>query len=809
VKKTLLLLTLLLVGCAHQQPRGEIPSATASFQVFPSQTPIASALPVSTSTSIQAPTPLAEQVTTVPPLPFDPGQPLSIANLQLHMQDPQSGWATIDRHVFHTTDAGNTWQEINPPQRDVFYFMDANTAWAASESWCSQEGVCDDPYPLVTAATIWRTTDAGRTWQPSWPIDLGHPGDRSQRYFSPTLFFLDMHTGWLLARLDDGESGQELFETYDGGLTWEPASDGAIPMTGSIETLAFTNPLNGWSVESTSSNPAGTRLWHTVDGGGTWVPFELPSEAGAQPGLALDCRLDTTFRSAGTAGLRLACAGNSYAVEATISDGGQAWHFLPAAGRPIAEGFADASAGWRLVSEGTGSSNWLERSLDGGATWTGIMPVVWEQADFDFVSPSAGWALVSAGETRALLRTIDGGGYWSEIQPVIASPAPIQASAATRVPTATVYPGLTPSNNPPLPVLQAGQPVTITDLYQMNASFGWGMEPGGHLLRTANEGETWRDVTPPAGIVSADGLFPLGADSAWVTAASWPRSSTELSNPAGPVAVVWHTADGGKHWQASQPIPLGWPTHEADSWQLFPSLYFINASTGWLWAHLAPANSADPSTFNKLFRTLDGGLTWELVADNRDLPPGGGGLVFLDDRIGWTGDSQGSASGHPAVYKTLDGGRTWEIHSFSSSVELPDPFPLCRVDVTYIFWHAVGVNIPCQGGAVPFYAWTSGEGQVWRMWPASGNESFLDGDTGWRMFSPGPGQANLVQQTLDGGQTWKTLCAVDWQDVHFSFISADKRLGWAVVRKDDHILLMHTNNGGRYWYEIRSVMANP
>lgn len=382
-------------------------------------------------------------------------------------------------------------------------------------------------------------------------------------------------------------------------------------------------------------------------------------------------------------------------------------------------------------------------------------------------------------------------------------PSPLQtAIPATAIPANASLPVATKTFPPATPVpaptsldmLHVGQALTITALYQMNASFGWGLEPGGHLLRTANEGETWRDVSPPGGFISADGFFPLTAKTAWVVPVSWCPAGMHICRAPQQDVVVWHTIDGGKNWQAGMPIDLG------VSQLFFPSLYFLDAKNGWLLAELH-RDEDDAAGSRELFRTTDGGATWRLLSDFTALPPFGAGLVFIDESVGWMGTSP--LHDPLSVYQTTDGGHTWAAHPLSTS-SFSGMDVSCRLDLTYIFWRSVGVGISCKNGPLPFYTWTSNSGQVWRTRSASGNEFFLDTERGWRMVSPAVGRPNLLQKTIDGGLTWSNLRAVEWQAVQLDF--TDDNLGWGVAHIADRIALVHTSDGGMNWVEFKPVI---
>ena len=97
------------------------------------------------------------------------------------------------------------------------------------------------------------------------------------------------------------------------------------------------------------------------------------------------------------------------------------------------------------------------------------------------------------------------------------------------------------------------------------------------------------------------------------------------------------TTDGGETWiRINTNLPIG-------DWQNHGRTDFIDPDTGW-----------SKVVNDGIFRTVDGGTTWEKVFSS-SLPSN---VFMLDDSVGFfsTGGSGGQTGG---IYKTMDGGDSW------------------------------------------------------------------------------------------------------------------------------------------------------
>jgi photosystem II stability/assembly factor-like uncharacterized protein len=235
--------------------------------------------------------------------------------------------------------------------------------------------------------------------------------------------------------------------------------------------------------------------------------------------------------------------------------------------------------------------------------------------------------------------------------------------AAEATPTGTVAPEPTIA-----PTSSTGQPLWLYTLHMLDASEGWatgGVAPADgnpppyrdqHVYRTSDGGILWGDVSPAD---MAAGTFA----SAYFLDAShaWVASAPEPSGESGPVSTtftVFRTEDGGETWQESEPVTISGGG---------PGVFsFPDAQHGWMMASLGVAMSHEAVA---ILHTTDGGMHWgqvsltsgmegESTASSLPFVCDKTGFAFSDDSTGWAG---GACPGAQLFfYVSHDAGSTWQ-----------------------------------------------------------------------------------------------------------------------------------------------------
>jgi photosystem II stability/assembly factor-like uncharacterized protein len=367
--------------------------------------------------------------------------------------------------------------------------------------------------------------------------------------------------------------------------------------------------------------------------------------------------------------------------------------------------------------------------------------------------------------------------------------------------------------------------VVLTKIEMIDENNGWSVDATGHRLRTNNGGSTWKDVTPPE-----TGYLSIGnAMHAWVVVETMEHCEhLGCSGIWVPGFVAWHTSDGGQTWQR------GTFFNGIDTDFGPRAMQFVGNTKGWLLF----VNKIGMSgfTYESLVQTLDGGQSWRLIYPFSNGCVSGG-MIFLDEQNGWIGDDcrwlwgtmtgihladflKGKAA--PLLNKTANGGNTWDAFQLPAPVNFPSTLTSSDLDTdvqlhcgtksmdqisqkAFILQWSCTQGDPLTSAEILYAYLTSDEGQSWHSWLSTGNESFANPSTGWRLLALSDGQSHSLQQTIDGGLTWTTIQTVVWQSAQFEFIS--ELVGWAIVGDGTNSILVHTVDGGKTWITIKPMIA--
>ena len=146
--------------------------------------------------------------------------------------DGNTAWlACVSSGIWKTTDAGNSWHNINGTN--------------GYELWVIAAPCAETLYAVGRYGVILKSTDAGEHW-----LGLSSP---TSNYLRGT-FFHDSQRGWV-----SGNYGA-LYLTTDGGQSWTSKNNDT---TFDLYEITFVDLFNGWVVGT-------AKILHTTDGGDTW-----------------------------------------------------------------------------------------------------------------------------------------------------------------------------------------------------------------------------------------------------------------------------------------------------------------------------------------------------------------------------------------------------------------------------------------------------------------------------------------------------------------------------------------------------------
>ena len=246
------------------------------------------------------------------------------------------------------------------------------------------------------------------------------------------------------------------------------------------------------------------------------------------------------------------------------------------------------------------------------------------------------------------------------------------------------------------------------------------------------------------------------------------------------------------------------------------SISFVDENTGWY-----GTGKGD------LFRTQDGGATWEIVASR----PGTfiRAVAFLNEKRGFIGNI--GTNYYPGVtdemplYETLDGGATWTAVDLGEETVIG----ICAIDVLQTERIFQGNHVPRTvihaagrvGGPAAIIRSVDG-GASWSVIDMSAHAAmildvkFLNENTGLVFASTARHSSEaygLVLRTEDGGQTWTKVYTPDrLNELIWKASFPDAQTGYATVQSYDkersEQLIIKTTDGGKTWQELH-MTENP
>jgi photosystem II stability/assembly factor-like uncharacterized protein len=412
-------LVLFAAGCAQ-------PSAPT---VMPSSTPIDPATPAPPATETPVPVPTA--------VPTEAGLPVTLVKIKMLDEKSGWGVGQVStspfQRILQTQDGGFHWQDVTPAQpvaesssletSALTAFQDADRAWVLYFTPL--------PAPVSKPLVVWSTTDAGKTWQASKLLEMPTNMD----FFMPTdLGFSSQQNGWLMAHLGVGMSHDyvALYRTVNGGADWQrvvdPSQDGVIqdslPMSCQKTGVVFQDAITGWVTGACNGVVPGLFLYQTTDGGTTWQPVQLPAPS-SNPGLlSTQENVCTTnppaIPPANTIVIMVSCllsGGQTQGWLYTSQDTGKTWtaQALPAAYGTL--DFLPSGTGWLFggESQDPNEPKTLYQTTDQGKTWKPVLQQVKWHGSIDFINALTGWAIARQNDVNHLLETTNAGKNWGEI----------------------------------------------------------------------------------------------------------------------------------------------------------------------------------------------------------------------------------------------------------------------------------------------------------------------------------------------------------------------------------------------------------
>jgi len=262
-----------------------------------------------------------------------------------------------------------------------------------------------------------------------------------------------------------------------------------------------------------------------------------------------------------------------------------------------------------------------------------------------------------------------------------------------------------------------------------------------------------------------------------------------------------------QNWQALPNAPKSWRNDD---------IYFLTPQMGW--AIHACYEYITPTQLGQVYRTKDGGNTWQLMKDSAKTFFRAVG--FADSLTGWIGNlaDTSKVNGAPITtdtipfYQTTDGGHTL------TPVNLPNPHPVGICGISVVTDSIIFAYGRWPGPAA--YVETTNKGATWTYHDLSTlayglvDGWFINKDTGF-ITGASPAYKAQILSTVDGGATWQVAyrsTRADTDEVWKVFF-ASRNIAYGAIEYQPNVFTstaryyIKSTDGGRTWTE-HSFISN-
>jgi photosystem II stability/assembly factor-like uncharacterized protein len=270
-----------------------------------------------------------------------------------------------------------------------------------------------------------------------------------------------------------------------------------------------------------------------------------------------------------------------------------------------------------------------------------------------------------------------------------------------------------------------------------DAQNGWfvGMVDNDGVVFATQDGATWSQQLKVN--ASIDDVSVVSKDIVWVS---------------GGQGFVGKTLDGGKTWA----------TVKTASNEFTPFIAAVDADHAWA------------ATYNSVYKTVDGGLSWSKL----NAPVGGGfgnisDLRFADRNNGYVLATSGIAA-LPTLFATNDGGLSWR------ALQIPRNTPANNA-MEFLSMHLLDANVISLVSSAGYVYRSEDGGLSWSQMKvfSSGEGSigcfnFVDAQTGFLALG------NRILASRDGGRSWGQILTADNADNLAVCDFVDPSNGWFI-----------------------------